>query len=156
MDTRLSDTFILGYFILSGIIIFLCAIWIFKTEKRLKRFFLGKKAKDLEDTILSLEEDILKLKEARITAERDIVSINAKLKKSIRGLETIRFNPFPDLGSNQSFAIGMLNEEGDGIVMSSLYARDRMSIFAKPVKAGGSEYELTNEEKEVLKRAEVL
>ena len=49
--------------------------------------------------------------------------INTKLKKAIRGVETVRFNPFPDQGSNQSFAIGMLSEEGNGVVMSSLYSR---------------------------------
>jgi hypothetical protein len=49
----------------------------------------------------------------------------------------------------------MLNEEGDGLVMSSLYSRERMSIFAKPIKAGKSTYELTAEEKEALEKARV-
>jgi len=113
------------------------------------------KAKDLEDTIIILESEIVKLKEAREKIEKDIGLINQKLKKSVRGLETIRFNPFPDQGSNQSFAIGILNEEEDGVVISSLYSRERMSIFAKPIKAGKSTYELTEEEKEVLKKAKV-
>jgi hypothetical protein len=102
-----------------------------------------------------LETEISKLNKSRENIEKEIAVVNTKLKKSIRGLETIRFNPFPDQGSNQSFAIGMLNEEGDGIVMSSLYSRERMSVFAKPVKAGKSEYELSAEEKEALKKAEV-
>ena len=67
----------------------------------------------------------------------------------------MRFNPFPDQGSNQSFAIGMLNEEGDGVVFSSLYSRDRMSVFAKPIKNNKSEYELSDEERKVLDRAKV-
>jgi len=146
------------FFVLTGIAIFfvvLGAVWVVITEKRLKRFFLGKKAKDLEDTIIALEDNIKKLNIAKENIEKDISKINAKLKKSIRGLETIRFNPFPDQGSNQSFAIGMLNEEGDGLVMSSLYSRERMSVFAKPIKNGKSEYELSAEEKEALKKAEV-
>ena len=49
----------------------------------------------------------------------------------------------------------MLNEEGDGVVLSSLYSRERMSIFAKPIKNNKSEYELSAEEKEVLKKAQV-
>jgi uncharacterized protein YlxW (UPF0749 family) len=152
MNIKLQITF----FVFTGIIVLIGAIWIFITEKRLKRFFLGKKAKDLEDTIVLLENEITKLKNARNNFEKEISEINSKLKKSIRGLETIRFNPFPDQGSNQSFAIGMLNEEGDGLVMSSLYSRERMSIFAKPVKAGKSEYELSTEEKEALDKAKVI
>jgi len=129
--------------------------WIFATEKRLKRFFTGKGAKDLEDTIVALSHDIAELKKAKANAEKEFALVNSKLKKSIRGLETVRFNPFPDQGGNQSFAIGMLNEDGDGVVFSSLYARDRMSVFAKPIKNKKSEYELTAEEKEALKKAEV-
>jgi len=148
----------IAFFILSGIsiILFISGIvWAITTEKRLKRFFLGKKAKDLEDTITILESEIKKLNSARDNIEKEITAINSKLKKSIRGLETIRFNPFPDQGSNQSFAIGMLNEENDGLVISSLYSRERMSVFAKPIKNGKSEYELSAEEKEALKKAEV-
>jgi len=151
MNTKLESAF----FILLGVITLIEIVWIITTEKRLKRFFLGKKAKDLEETILILENDIVKLKKSKETTEKELLEINAKLKKSIRGVETIRFNPFPDQGSNQSFAIGLLNEEKDGLVLSSLYSRERMSIFAKPIKAGKSEYELSDEEKEALKKAEV-
>ncbi|MFH1200718.1 MAG: DUF4446 family protein [bacterium] len=145
----------IAFFVFIGITIMVDAIWIISTEKRLKRFFLGKKAKNLEETIITLETEITKLNKAKGEIEKNIISINSKLKKSVRGLETIRFNPFSDQGSNQSFAIGMLNEEGDGLVISSLYSRERMSIFAKPVKNGKSEYELTTEEKEVLQKAKV-
>jgi hypothetical protein len=154
MNTKLQ----IAFFVLAGIIVvffILNAIWILTTEKRLKRFFLGKKAKDLEDTIIALEDEISKLKKSKDNFEKEFTVVNSKLKKSIRSLETIRFNPFPDQGSNQSFAIGMLNEDGDGVVMSSLYSRERMSIFAKPVKNGKSEYELSTEEKEVLEKAKV-
>lgn len=144
-----------AFFVLAGIAILLGIVWAFITEKRLKRFFLGKKAKDLEDTIIALGDEIMELKNARNDIEKEIVVINSKLKKSIRGVETIRFNPFPDQGSNQSFAIGILNEENDGVVISSLYSRDRMSVFAKPVKNGKSEYELSSEEKEALVKAKV-
>jgi len=45
MDIRLETVF----FVFIGIAILISAIWIIKTEKRLKRFFAGKKAKDLEE-----------------------------------------------------------------------------------------------------------
>jgi hypothetical protein len=151
MNSKLEIVF----FVLVGIFFLIGAVWIFITEKRLKRFFLGKKAKDLEETIAALENNITKLNKAKENTEKEIVLINSKLKKSIRGLETIRFNPFPDQGGNQSFAVGMLNEEGDGLVISSLYSRERMSVFAKPIKYGKSEYELSAEEKEALEKAKV-
>src|SRR3989344_7250391 len=144
MNTKLE----LAFFVLAGLAILLGAFWIWRTEKRLKKIFRGNKAKDLEETILGLRDEVKKLDSARIKADTQISELRNKLAKSIRGVETVRFNPFPDQGSNQSFAIGLLDEEGDGVVLSSLYARERMSIFAKPVKSGKSEYELTEEEKE--------
>ena len=143
------------FFVIAGVAIVFSLFWIFVTEKRLKRFFAGKEAKDLEDTIVTLHNDIAQLKKAKENTEKDLAVINTKLRKSIRGLETVRFNPFPDQGGNQSFAIGMLNEDGDGVVFSSLYSRERMSIFAKPIKNNKSEFELTAEEKEALTKAKV-
>lgn len=151
MNTKLE----LAFFIFTALAILIGSVWIVKTEKRLKRFFLGKKAKNLEDTISILEDNIKELQNAKVTAEKELTNINNKLKKSIRGLEVIRFNPFPDQGSNQSFAIGLLDENEDGVVISSLYSRDRMSVFAKPIKNGNSAYELTTEEKEVLEKAKI-
>jgi hypothetical protein len=46
-----------------------------------------------------------------------------------------------------------MNEEGDGVVFSSLYSRERVSIFAKPVKKQASEFELSAEERDAMKRA---
>lgn len=145
----------IAFFVLFGILILVQGFWVLSTEKRLKRFFLGKKAKDLEETMVSMQKDIEALTLARDKAERELTEINQKLAKSIRGLEVLRFNPFPDQGGNQSFAIGMLDQEGDGLVLSSLYSRERMSVFAKPVKKGKSEFELSDEEKEVLERAKI-
>jgi len=155
MNIKLDNMFLLVFFVFLLITAVIGVIWALKTEKRLKRFFGGKKAKDLEENIFTLENDISKLKYAKEKTEKELVEINQKLKKSVRGLETIRFNPFPDQGSNQSFAVGMLNEDGDGVVLSSLYSRERMSMFAKPVKNGRSDYELTNEEKMVLEKAKI-
>lgn len=151
MNTKLEIILFISF----SILILIYAFWMFNTEKRLKRFFKGKKGRDLEDSVIALEENIKKLTKAKENIEQELISVNAKLKKSIRGLETIRFNPFPDQGSNQSFAIGMLNEDGDGVVISSLYSRDRMSVFAKPIKNKTSTYELSIEEKKALEQANV-
>ncbi len=149
------DILFLVFFVLLVLGTILEFFWIIKTERRLKRFFLGKKAKDLEDTITALEQNLADLSQAKDKIEKEIAVINTKLQKSIRGLEVIRFNPFPDQGGNQSFAIGMLDENGDGLVLSSLYSRERMSVFAKPVKNNKSEFELSDEEKEVLEKAKI-
>jgi hypothetical protein len=115
----------------------------------------GKSAANLEDVLVTLVKDLESLQKSKNKIETDIGNIENRLRKSIRGIETVRFNPFKDSGGNQSFAIAMLNEEGDGVVISSLYSRERMSVFAKPVVKHISEYDLTKEEIEALAKAKL-
>ncbi len=133
------------------IAIILC--WILIIEIRLKRIFSGFKAKNMESLIAELTKKTKELEEERKKTELQITSIDKRLAQSIRNIETVRFNPFPQVGGNQSFAMSLLNDEGNGVVISSLYSRDRTSLFAKPIKAGQSEFELTKEEKNVLKKS---
>ncbi|NIT70429.1 DUF4446 family protein, partial [candidate division KSB1 bacterium] len=59
------------------------------------------------------------------------------------GVGTVRFNPFKGTGGGQSFAAAFLSEHGNGVVISTLYSRERVSVFAKPIQSFASEYELT-------------
>jgi hypothetical protein len=139
-------------YILAGIII-LVLIWVIITEYRFKKFFAGTKAVTLEDAIIEIGKKIAEVKETQTHINNHLLEVDKRLDNSIRNVQTIRFNPFDDAGSNQSFALSFLNDKGDGVVISSLYARDRMSIFAKPILNGKSDFELSIEEKEVLKKS---
>ncbi len=146
------STPLIGILILA-VITLLLLIMIIRLELRFKRLFIGTKAKDLEEAIGIIGTHIKQVGETQKEINAHLEIVDGKLKKTIRNIETVRFNPFPDAGSNQSFAIAMLNDEGNGVVLSSLYARDRMSIFAKPVTNHTSDHELTEEESTVLAKA---
>jgi len=122
-------------------------------EIRLKRIFAGTKAKNLEESLVVLGKKLKEIETNQEKIDKHLVTIDNRLNKSIRNIETLRFNPFVDAGGNQSFAVALLNDEGNGVVLSSLYARDRMSIFAKPIINGKSPFELTSEEKSVLDKS---
>jgi len=139
------------FYILSFFII-LILFWILVIEIRLKKIFSGFKAKNAEILISEVTKKTKELEEKQKRIDEKLSVIEKRLDQSIRNIETVRFNPFPEVGGNQSFAISLLNDEGNGVVISSLYARDRMSLFAKPIKDGKSEFELTKEEKGVLKK----
>lgn len=63
----------------------------------------------------------------------------------------VRFNPFNELGGNQSFVVALLDETGNGMVLSSLHGRDSTRVYAKPVKNfKESGFELSVEEKDAI------
>lgn len=126
--------------------------WIKNTEKRLKKFFMGKKAENLENYIDLITKELGLLKEYKEFSEKEINNNKKRLDQNISHVKTLRFNPFGEKGGNQSFAISLLNDKGDGVVISSIYSRERTNIFAKPIIKMNSEYELTEEEIEVLNK----
>ena len=65
----------------------------------------------------------------------------------------MRFNPFADTGGDQSFAIALLDAEGNGVVLSSLHSRTDTRIFAKQVQGGRSRHQLSDEEQDAIRRA---
>lgn len=142
-------------FTVLAVLILLLSVWIFILENRIKKLLAGKNALSLEETITALGKDIRSLEKFRENTTSYLSVADKRIRRSIQGVETIRFNAFKGTGDggNQSFAIALLSENGDGTVLSSLYARDRMSVFAKPIKNYTSEFEMTEEEKDAVKRA---
>jgi len=136
-----------------GLAIIILMFWIIKIELRLKRIFMGTNAKNLEKVLNIIGHHIENLEKTQIEINKHLETVDARLLKNIRKIETVRFNAFEESGNNQSFAIAMLNDDGDGVVISSLYTRDRMSVFAKPVIGGKTTQDLTKEEKTVLEKA---
>jgi hypothetical protein len=72
---------------------------------------------------------------------------------SIQHIGLVRFNPFEDTGSDQSFAIALLDERRDGVVISSLHGRNNTRVFAKPVAGGTSSHTLSDEEAQAIRIA---
>jgi hypothetical protein len=72
---------------------------------------------------------------------------------SLQHIGLVRYNPFEDTGSDQSFAIALLDGERDGIVISSLHGRANTRVFAKPVQGGASPHALSAEEEQAIRIA---
>lgn len=129
----------------------LCGL--FLIHKKIQRLLGGKsQAKDIESAQMLINGDLDELKQFRTELERYLETVELRLKRSVQGVETLRFNPFKGNGDggNQSFSTAFIDEHGDGVVFSSLHSRERISIFSKALKNFSSEFELTEEEKHVI------
>ena len=147
------DPLILTYALLGCIVILVG--WIIRLEIKIKKLLIGKNSRSLEDSIVSAGENLEKLNAFQKIVIEHLESVDTRLGRSIQAVETVRFNPFKGIGEggSQSFSTAFVSENGDGAVISSLYSRDRMSVFSKPLRKFGSEFELTQEEKDVIAEA---
>jgi hypothetical protein len=149
--------------VMAAVIIILAAVNIFtflkirKLNEKNKLLFSGKTGENLEDIILSQTKEIKEL-DSEI---QELFEISNKIHDlSFRGLHNvglIRFNPFKDIGGDQSFAVALLDGKKSGLVISSLHTREGTRMYVKPVFQGNSEkYPLTEEEKQAIKIASPL
>ncbi len=140
---------------ISGLFCLILLIWMIRLQSRLRKLLVGKNAKTLEDSIHTMLKELNDLKQFTKEMEGYLTHVEVRLKKSIQAVETIRFNPFKGTGSggNNSFSTSFVNEDGDGVVLTSMYARDRISMFAKPVKHFTSDNELSEEEVESIAKS---
>lgn len=74
--------------------------------------------------------------------------------KHIQKVSIVRFNPFDDVGGDQSFCIAFLDAGNNGMVVSSLHSRQGTRIYAKPIQSGqAAQYQLSQEEQQAVKAA---
>lgn len=124
-------------------------------EVKVKRLLAGKDAKSLEDSIVAIDRGWKTEQKFKEEMQKYLLEVEKRLQKSIRGVGSVRFNAFAGTssGANQSFATTYVDEKGNGIILSSLNSRERVSIFSKPIKNWKAETELSPEEKESLEVA---
>jgi hypothetical protein len=80
-------------------------------------------------------------------------ALEAQGRKAVQRVGLVRFNPFEDTGSNQSFALALLDEDGDGVIVSSLHTRQATRVYVRPVAGGSAGKALSDEEAKALAQA---
>ena len=114
---------------------------IFKKEK--------KEPKNIKEILEQLE--ILEKKHQELSQE--LVAFKKESRQDLKRVGMVRFNPFGEVGGDQSFSIALLDSDNNGFVITSHYAREANRIYAKPVKKGKSSYALSEEERSAIKEA---
>lgn len=71
----------------------------------------------------------------------------------IRKVGMVRYSAFKDTGSDLSFALALLNDNNDGVLLNGIYSREMSNIYAKQVNEGKTNSKLTEEEKHALEIA---
>jgi hypothetical protein len=112
----------------------------------------GASGESLEDIV---KESLQKIKELQDYAEKSaekIQGLNEKEKKLLTTPEILRYKALEGASSNQSFSLAFLNSLGDGVVLTTLHVRDRVSFYAKKITGFKADTSLSEEEKEVVER----
>ena len=86
----------------------------------------------------------------------DVAQARADLGAALRHVAVVRYDAFDDLAGRLSFSAALLDDAGDGVVLTSINGRSETRSYAKGITAGGSGHPLSPEEKEAVARARAV
>lgn len=85
--------------------------------------------------------------------QNDVTVLRRDLAAAVRHVAVVRYDAFGDMGGRLSFSAAMLDDAGDGLVLTSINGRTETRSYAKGVKAGQSDHQLSPEEQQAVGHA---
>lgn len=158
MDFLKTDDFLIASFTLNVvllIVVIVNIILIIKTNSKYIKFMkrLGN-GNNLDEMLKKYLTEVKEIKQDNSEIKAYYTKLDNDIASCIQKVGIIRYNAFKDVGSDLSFAIALLDRNDNGVVFNGLYGSESSNIYAKPIKAGVSKYQLSEEEKTALEIAE--
>ena len=125
-----------------------------KLNKKYKKFLekLGN-GKNLEEDLENFMYKTARVEKQNAEIIENIKNISSDMTKCIQKIGIVRYSAFKDTGSDLSFALALLDENNNGVVLNGIYSREMSNIYAKPVKNGKSTYTTSEEENKAIQKA---
>lgn len=149
-----NEYFSLGLLILNLLILLIFIINVIslnKTKKIYKTLIkkLGK-SNNIEEILQEYLKKVEKVEGDNKNIKVYCENLNKEISKCIKKVGIVRYSAFKDMGSDLSFALALLDEKNDGIVLNGIYSVENSNIYAKPVQNGKSKYTISEEEEKAI------
>lgn len=110
-----------------------------------------------DDDVLTLLQrhlaEVARLRDDVVAAQARTAELRDLIRGSVSQVATVRYDAFEDMGGRLSFSTALLDEHGDGVVITAINGRVETRTYAKAVKAGGSRRHLSAEEVAAVEQA---
>jgi len=102
---------------------------------------------------LRLQGRVRRLEAHRPAGEADVAALRKEIASALRHVAVVRYDAFGDMGGRLSFSTALVDDSGDGLIISSIHARGESRTYAKGLVSGRSDTTLTPEEQQALAAA---
>lgn len=139
------------------IFLLLWVAWLSWRLRRLQRLLQRLMPNEAGQPLDELLERLLVKQEENRTYLADLDERLSRLHLLLQGclqrVGLVRFDAFQDTAGQQSFAVALLDNLGNGVVITSLFGRSESRCYAKPVVKGESSFPLSDEERAAIRQA---
>lgn len=142
------------FFIIAGVVgaaLGVLGFFLFDLKRKWKHMFGSAGSADERLAKLLIENEKLHAEVGQHAAR--IAVLEAIGNRSVQKIGFLRFNPFSETGGDNSFALTLLDRNNNGVIISSLYTREGVRVYAKSIEAGTPKYPLSKEEEASLEQA---
>lgn len=84
---------------------------------------------------------------------REVAALRAEAGRALRNLAVVRYDAFGDMGGHLSWSLAVLDDHGDGAVLTSIHGRNDARSYAKTVSSWRCEQQLSPEEEDAIAHA---
>ncbi|QBI19711.1 DUF4446 family protein [Egibacter rhizosphaerae] len=98
-------------------------------------------------------DEVTALRGEVVGIEDRVDGLRRLLSGCVSRVATVRYDAFDEVGGQLSFSSAMIDERGDGVVFTAIHGRNDSRSYAKPIRAGESQFHLSDEERQVLRVA---
>ncbi len=84
---------------------------------------------------------------------REVAALQAEAADALRHVAVVRYDAFGDVGGHLSWTLAMLDDAGNGVVLSSIHGRSQARTYAKSIAAWSCDQQLSPEEDEAITHA---
>jgi hypothetical protein len=152
------DPDLVALFAIGAAVVALCALVLTLVLavklRRMRRQYLvlqeGADGDSFMDAVARKTAAVDQLRAEVSTLDRDVKNLAVDLADAIRHVAVVRYDAFNDMGGRMSFSAALLDDAGDGVVISSINGRTETRTYAKGVKGGTSDAELSPEEEQAI------
>jgi hypothetical protein len=124
-----------------------------RLRARMDYFMRGAKREPLEESLRHMVDDNQMMKQQLRTAGTELGRLRAEMQTSYRKTGVVKYNAFPGMAGKMSSSVALLNNENNGVVITSIHGQDGCYTYIKEIMNGKSINPLTKEDEEALKTA---
>jgi hypothetical protein len=105
---------------------------------------------NIEEMLVKYINKVEEVSKKNNQIEAYVKDIDTQVSTCIQKIGIVRYSAYKDMGSDLSFALALLDQKDNGIVLNGIYSREMSNIYAKPIVSRESKYTISKEEREAI------
>ncbi len=134
------------------LLMFVISIITMNNSKKAYKILIKKlgKSNNIEDMLSEYIRKVEHVEKENKDVKTYCDNLDKEISKCIKKVGIVRYSAFKDMGSDLSFALALLDDNNNGIILNGIYSVENSNIYAKPIENGTSKYTISEEEKKAL------